>query len=66
MKLLVTIIGVILVLEGLPYAAFPQAMQRWLQQIQETPPRQLRIFGAVAVLFGLLICYLTQRTNLFP
>ncbi|MEW6429009.1 MAG: DUF2065 domain-containing protein [Thermodesulfobacteriota bacterium] len=66
MKLLVTLIGLILVLEGLPYAAFPVAMQNWLRQLQEAEPRRLRLFGTLAVLLGLLLCYLTQRTDVFP
>ncbi|HHB77168.1 MAG TPA: DUF2065 domain-containing protein, partial [Desulfobulbus sp.] len=35
MKLLVTLIGLVFVLEGLPYLVFPDAMQRWLRQLLE-------------------------------
>jgi len=65
MKLLLALIGLVLIFEGLPYAAFPEAMQRWLQQVTALPPRALRLFGVAAVAFGLLLCYLTQRTTLF-
>lgn len=64
MKLLLSLVGVILVLEGLPYAAFPQPMQRWLAQMAVVPPRLLRLFGIIAMGCGLLLCYLTQRTTL--
>ncbi len=45
MKLLLTLIGLVFVLEGLPYLAFPEAMQRWLKQLLEMPPGQLRFMG---------------------
>ncbi len=65
MKLLFTLIGLIFILEGLPYLTFPEAMQRWLQQLMEMKPAQLRIVGLMAVGTGLLICYVTLRTSLF-
>jgi uncharacterized protein YjeT (DUF2065 family) len=65
MKLLFTLIGLIFILEGLPYLTFPEAMQRWLHQLMEMRPAQLRIVGLFAVGTGLLICYVVLRTNLF-
>ena len=65
MKLLMTLIGLVLVLEGLPYAASPEAMQRWLRQIVEMLPRQLRRVGLVAMAVGFVLCYLAQKSSLF-
>jgi uncharacterized protein YjeT (DUF2065 family) len=65
MKLLFTLIGLIFILEGLPYLTFPEAMQRWLRQLMEMRPAQLRIVGLFAVGLGLLICYVTLRSTLF-
>jgi len=65
MKLLFTLVGLVFILEGLPYLTFPEAMQRWLQQLMAMRPAQLRIVGLFAVGIGLLICYVTLRTNLF-
>ena len=65
MKLLLTLVGLIFILEGLPYLTFPEAMQRWLQQLMEMKPMQLRMVGLFAVGLGLLICYVTLRTGLF-
>ena len=65
MKLLVTLIGLILILEGLPYVACPDAMQDWLRQLTALQPRVLRVVGLVAMGIGLFLCYLTQRTDLF-
>ena len=65
MKLLFTLIGVVFILEGLPYLTFPEAMQKWLQQLLEMRPAQLRIVGMFAVGIGLIICYVTLRSGLF-
>jgi len=65
MKLLVTLIGLILIVEGMPYVVFPEAMQRWMQQLAAMQPGVLRGAGLAALAFGLLLCYLTQRTAFF-
>jgi len=65
MKFLFTLIGLVFILEGLPYLTFPEAMQKWLRQLMEMRPSQLRLVGLFAVGTGLLICYVTLRTNLF-
>ncbi len=64
MKYLLSLIGVVLVLEALPYVAFPEAMQNWLKQLSEMDPAVLRVLGLLAMGAGLLLCYITQRTNL--
>ena len=66
MKLLVTVLGLIFILEAIPYVLFPEAMQRWLARIGQMPPGALRATGLVALGVGLLLCYLTQRTGLIP
>lgn len=65
MKLLITLIGLVLVLEGLPYVASPESMQRWLRQILEMEPAHLRRIGAVAMVVGFALCFLAQRSALF-
>ena len=66
MKLLVTVLGLIFILEAIPYVLFPEAMQRWLARIGQMPAGVLRATGLVALGVGLLLCYLTQRTGLIP
>ena len=65
MKLLFTLIGLIFILEGLPYLTFPDAMRKWLRQLMDMQPAQLRMVGLAAVVLGLLICFITLRTSLF-
>ena len=61
MKLLLLLIGMVLILEGLPYAAAPERMQSWLEKLSRMAPRQLRIVGIITVISGLLLCWLVQR-----
>ncbi|MDW7774408.1 MAG: DUF2065 domain-containing protein [Desulfobulbaceae bacterium] len=65
MKLLIILTGLLLVLEGLPYAAAPEAMQRWLKQILELEPSQLRIMGIVAMAAGFIILLVARQAGLF-
>ncbi len=65
MKLLITLTGLILILEGLPYAASPESMQRWLRQILDMHPDQLRRVGLIAMTVGFLCCYLALKSGLF-
>lgn len=65
MKLLFLLIGLIFILEGLPYVAAPESMREWLKKLSELPPQQLRAFGLVAMTVGLIICYVVQKTSLF-
>ncbi|MBW1673190.1 MAG: DUF2065 domain-containing protein [Deltaproteobacteria bacterium] len=58
MKLLLCLLGLVLIVEGLPYLAFPDTMKKWLQQIQQVPDNQLRIIGFLAMCFGLLLTYI--------
>lgn len=63
MKLMLLLIGMVLILEGLPYAAAPDKMQAWLQTLSQMDPKQLRIVGIITVISGLLLCWLVQRNN---
>ena len=65
MKTLVSLVGLVLVLEGLPYLAFPETMQNWLKQLSESRPVVIRVVGGFAVGLGLLLCYLARKTGLF-
>ena len=66
MNLFVTVLGLAFILEAMPYVLFPEAMQRWLGRIGQMPAGALRGTGLFALGVGLLLCYLTQRTGLFP
>ncbi|PIE55724.1 MAG: hypothetical protein CSA34_08100 [Desulfobulbus propionicus] len=65
MKLLITLVGLVFILEGLPYLAAPEGMQRWLRQLLEMHPGQLRVMGLIAMAFGFFLCFLGQRSGVF-
>jgi len=65
MKLFVTALGLLFILEAIPYVLFPEAMRKWLAQLSELQPGALRIAGLFALAVGLMLCYLTQRTGIF-
>lgn len=53
-------IGLVLVLEGLVYALFPQGMQRLMAQVLEMPASTLRNGGLIAAVVGCLIIWLSR------
>ncbi|GEM_PF-536493 len=61
MKLLLCLIGLVLIVEGLPYFAFPDKMKKWSATMQEMPDSHLRIMGFVAMAVGLLIAYIFRN-----
>ena len=65
LKTLIALIGLVLIFEGLPYMAFPEAMQKWLRQLAEVNSGALRKIGWIAVISGLGLCYISQRSGLF-
>lgn len=64
MKVFITLLGLVLILEGLPYVTFPRAAQEWLRQVSRMQPRLMRLMGLIALTSGFILCYLTQRTSL--
>ena len=63
MKYLITLVGLVLILESLPYVAFPEAMQEWLHRLTQMNPGALRLIGLIAMGAGLALCFITQRTD---
>ena len=59
------LIGLILILEGLPYAAAPEAMQDWLKKLSDASPNVLRTTGFFAMAIGLAIVFVVQKTSFF-
>ncbi|EAT16455.1 conserved hypothetical protein [Desulfuromonas acetoxidans DSM 684] len=57
MKFFWCVIGVVLVLEGIPWFLSPQGLKRMLVQMLPLPERTLRMMGLMLMLGGLLIVY---------
>jgi preprotein translocase subunit SecA len=47
--------GMVMIVEGLPYFAFPERMREWILKVAATPDRTLRGVGTVLMLLGLLL-----------
>ncbi len=57
MDFFLCVIGMVMIIEGVPYFAFPDKMKRMVQKMIEMPDRALRRFGLVLMLLGLLMVY---------
>ena len=54
MDYFLSVLGLVLIIEGIPYFAFPEKMREMLAKIPLVPAASLRIFGITAVILGLL------------
>jgi uncharacterized protein len=61
MRYFLCVIGMVMIVEGLPYFAFPERMRAWLLQILETPDHTLRRVGMVIMAVGLVLVYLGRN-----
>jgi uncharacterized protein YjeT (DUF2065 family) len=57
MKYFLSVIGMVLILEGLPYFAFPDKLKAYLRKLTDIPNTTLRIMGSIAVIVGLILVY---------
>lgn len=60
MDFFIALLGMMCILEALPYVIAPEAMQRWLRQLIALPPEYLRIAGIAIMILGLIICWLSR------
>lgn len=54
-------LAMVLVIEGLIYAAFPEAMKRMLEQVREMPTQTLRTSGLIGLAIGVGCVWLLRR-----
>lgn len=55
------VIGMVMIIEGLPYFAIPEKMKVWVQKVLELPEASLRRFGLVLMVTGLFLVYAGKR-----
>lgn len=58
MAYFLTVIGMVMIIEGIPYFGFPEKMKEFVRVMLELPERQLRVFGFVLMAVGLGLVYL--------
>lgn len=61
MSFFLCVIGMVMIVEGVPYFAFPDRMKPWLLKIIETPDGSLRRIGLGLMIAGLLLVYFGRR-----
>ena len=53
-------VGLVFVIEGLVFAAFPGPAKRSMAAVLETPEFTLRVIGIGAAVFGLILVWLVR------
>jgi uncharacterized protein YjeT (DUF2065 family) len=61
MKFFICVVGMVMVVEGLPYFAFPEKMKYIIEKILEMPDKALQQFGFVLMLAGVCLVYLGKK-----
>ncbi len=57
---LIVAIGLVFVIEGLLYAAFPNAMRKMVEDMTRLPDSSLRTVGVIALFIGVLIVWFVR------
>ncbi|MBU1052728.1 MAG: DUF2065 domain-containing protein [Proteobacteria bacterium] len=61
MKYFLCVIGMVMVIEGLPYFAFPEKMKKWVIKIVEMNESSLRWMGLFFMLIGCLLVFIGRQ-----
>lgn len=66
MRDLGTALALVLVIEGVLYALFPDGMKRLMAQMLPVPPATLRMAGLAAAGVGVALAYFVRRYASWP
>jgi uncharacterized protein len=58
MKYFLCVLGMVLIVEGLPYFAVPEKMRAWVVKVAATPDGTLRKIGLALMGIGLFLVFL--------
>ncbi|MCF8035860.1 MAG: DUF2065 domain-containing protein [Desulfobacteraceae bacterium] len=58
MDFFLCVIGMVMIVEGLPYFAFPDRMKEMMQRVLGLPDNMLRRFGFGLMIAGLFLTYI--------
>jgi uncharacterized protein YjeT (DUF2065 family) len=61
MDFFLCVLGMVMIVEGIPYFAFPDKMKVWVQKVLEIPDLQLRRTGLILMGLGLFLVFLGKR-----
>jgi len=54
-------VGIIFIIEGLPYFVFPEKLKEYLVKISAMPESTLRFIGITAIIIGMILLYMGRR-----
>jgi uncharacterized protein YjeT (DUF2065 family) len=54
------VVGMVMIVEGLPYFAAPSKIKVWVRKLIELPDASLRVMGFLLMLSGLGLVYLAR------
>lgn len=60
---LITVVGLICFMEGIPYLASPEQVRKWMQWVMSAQTRHLRILGGSLMVLGLILVYVGRRNG---
>lgn len=61
MEYFLCVLGMVLVVEGLPYFGFPEKMREMMRFLEEQDDSTLRTMGGVLMAVGLVILFFARR-----
>ncbi|MFZ3157215.1 MAG: DUF2065 domain-containing protein [Smithella sp.] len=57
MKYFLCVLGMVFIIEGLPYFLFPEKLKVYLAKIMTMPDSTLRFIGISSMIIGLILLY---------
>lgn len=60
MEFFLCVLGMVFVVEGLPYFGFPEKMREMMRFLEEQDDATLRTMGGIVMLIGLVILFFTR------
>lgn len=61
MDFFLCVLGMVMIVEGIPYFAFPDKMKVWVRKVIEIPDLQLRRTGLILMGLGLFLVYIGKQ-----
>jgi len=57
MKFFLCVLGMVFIIEGVPYFLFPEKLKIYLSKMTSVPDSTLRFLGLTAMIAGLILLY---------
>ena len=61
MDFFLCVIGMVMIVEGFPYFAFPKKMKSWVTKVLEMPEGTLQRFGFILMIIGFSLVYMGRK-----